>query len=61
MNVRRVEKPWGYELIWAHTEKYVGKLLHVNQGHQLSLQYHHHRAEHWIIVSGTARVTRGDK
>ena len=30
MNVRRVEKPWGFELIWAHTEKYVGKLLHVS-------------------------------
>lgn len=39
-NTKRVEKPWGYELIWAHTERYVGKLLHINQGHKLSLQYH---------------------
>jgi mannose-6-phosphate isomerase-like protein (cupin superfamily) len=37
---KRVEKPWGHELWWAHTEKYVGKLLHVNAGAQLSLQYH---------------------
>jgi hypothetical protein len=36
----RVEKPWGYELHWAKTERYVGKLIHVNKGHALSLQYH---------------------
>jgi mannose-6-phosphate isomerase len=42
---RRVEKPWGYELIWAHTERYVGKLLHINQGHKLSLQYHRQKDE----------------
>jgi mannose-6-phosphate isomerase-like protein (cupin superfamily) len=36
----RVEKPWGYELIWAHTERYVGKVLHVKAGEKLSLQYH---------------------
>jgi mannose-6-phosphate isomerase len=38
--VRRVEKPWGHELIWAHTERYVGKTLHVKQGEKLSLQFH---------------------
>ena len=38
--MRRVEKPWGYELIWAETADYVGKVLHVNAGHSLSLQYH---------------------
>ena len=38
--LKRVEKPWGYELIWAHTDRYVGKVLHVNEGHKLSLQYH---------------------
>ena len=37
---RRVEKPWGYELWWAQTDRYVGKLLHVKAGAQLSLQYH---------------------
>ena len=36
----RVEKPWGYELHWAKTDRYVGKLMHVNAGHALSLQYH---------------------
>ena len=37
---RRVEKPWGYELIWAETDEYVGKILHVTAGEALSLQYH---------------------
>ena len=37
---RRVEKPWGYELIWAETDEYVGKILHVTEGEALSLQYH---------------------
>ena len=37
---RRVEKPWGWELVWAETESYVGKLLHVRAGQALSLQYH---------------------
>ena len=50
---RRVEKPWGYELIWAHTDRYVGKLLHVNSGHQLSLQYHHQKDETVHVQSGT--------
>ena len=36
----RVDKPWGYELIWARTDRYVGKILHVKAGHVLSLQYH---------------------
>ncbi|HTT71121.1 MAG TPA: cupin domain-containing protein [Anaeromyxobacteraceae bacterium] len=37
---KRVEKPWGHELWWAHSERYVGKILHVKAGHRLSLQYH---------------------
>ncbi len=56
MNVRRVEKPWGYELIWAHTGKYVGKVLHVNQGHQLSLQYHNVKDETIHVQSGTMKL-----
>ena len=39
----RVDKPWGYELIWARTDRYVGKILHVRAGHVLSLQYHNRR------------------
>ncbi len=50
--VRRVEKPWGYELIWAHTDRYVGKLLHVRQGHKLSLQYHQKKDETIHVQSG---------
>jgi mannose-6-phosphate isomerase-like protein (cupin superfamily) len=48
----RVEKPWGYELIWAHTELYVGKVLHVNQGERLSLQYHVKKDETIHLWSG---------
>ena len=36
----KVDKPWGYELRWAQTDRYVGKVIHVNAGHALSLQYH---------------------
>lgn len=52
MQVKRVEKPWGYELIWAHTERYVGKLLHINQGQKLSLQYHEKKDETIHVQSG---------
>lgn len=54
-NVRRVEKPWGYELIWAHNEKYVGKLLHIRQGHKLSLQYHQKKDETIFVQAGQLR------
>ncbi|MHB8418619.1 MAG: cupin domain-containing protein [Myxococcales bacterium] len=50
--MRRVEKPWGYELIWAQTERYVGKVLHVNAGHRLSLQYHRQKDETIHLWSG---------
>lgn len=50
--MKRVEKPWGYELIWAHTDKYVGKVLHVNEGHKLSLQYHNVKDETVHVWSG---------
>lgn len=43
--MRRVDKPWGYELIWAETDRYVGKVLHVEAGHALSLQYHERKDE----------------
>ncbi len=50
--IERVEKPWGYELIWAKTAKYVGKILHVNKGHRLSLQHHVIKEETILIYSG---------
>jgi len=48
----RVEKPWGYELHWAKTDRYVGKLIHVNKGHALSLQYHNKKDETIFLWSG---------
>jgi mannose-6-phosphate isomerase len=56
---RKVEKPWGWELIWAHTEAYVGKILFVREGHSLSLQYHVQKDESWYVESGRARVELG--
>jgi len=48
----RVEKPWGYELIWARTDRYVGKILHVAAGHVLSLQYHERKDESIYVLAG---------
>src|SRR4051794_20705792 len=53
---RRVEKPWGYELIWAETAEYIGKILHVRAGHSISLQYHEIKHESWLIHSGKAII-----
>jgi len=50
--ITRVEKPWGYELHWAKTDRYVGKLIHVNAGHALSLQYHNIKDETIYLHSG---------
>jgi mannose-1-phosphate guanylyltransferase / mannose-6-phosphate isomerase len=57
---RKVHRPWGwYDSIDAGARFQVKRIL-VNPGATLSLQMHHHRAEHWIVVSGTAEVTNGD-
>jgi mannose-6-phosphate isomerase-like protein (cupin superfamily) len=56
---RRVEKPWGYELIWAETDQYVGKVLHVNAGESLSLQYHEVKDETIFLHSGEMRFWVG--
>jgi mannose-1-phosphate guanylyltransferase/mannose-6-phosphate isomerase len=57
----KVHRPWGdFEGI-DHGERYQVKRLTVKPGARLSLQRHHHRAEHWVVVKGTARVTRGDE
>lgn len=50
--VRRIEKPWGYELVFAHTDRYVGKILHVDAGHALSLQYHERKDETLYLTHG---------
>ena len=52
-DVTRVDKPWGYELHWAKTEKYVGKVIHINKGHALSLQYHNLKDETIFVWSGS--------
>jgi mannose-6-phosphate isomerase-like protein (cupin superfamily) len=50
--MRRVDKPWGYELIWAETERYVGKILHITAGQRLSRQYHKKKEETFLVEAG---------
>ena len=57
---RRVEKPWGWELIWAVADAYVGKTLFVRAGESLSLQFHREKDESWFVESGRARLELGD-
>lgn len=57
---KRVDKPWGYELIWAHTDRYVGKILHVDAGQALSLQYHRQKDETLYLLGGTLDLEVGD-
>lgn len=59
----RVEKPWGYELIWAKTDRYVGKILHIEPGHLLSLQYHNKKDETIFVLKGEIifRVMKGEQ
>ena len=58
--VKRVEKPWGHELIWALSETYCGKVLFVKAGAALSLQFHNEKDESWLVQSGRARLELGD-
>ncbi len=55
----KVDKPWGYELRWAITDRYLGKVLHVNRGEALSLQYHDHKDEWQYVVSGCVDIEVG--
>ena len=57
---RRVDKPWGYELVWAETDTYVGKILFVKAGESLSLQFHREKDESWLVQSGRAKLELGD-
>ncbi len=61
MEHRRVYRPWGFYEAIDHGERYQVKLIQVKAGASISLQKHHHRAEHWVVVSGTAWVTKGDE
>jgi mannose-6-phosphate isomerase-like protein (cupin superfamily) len=57
--VRRVEKPWGHELIWALADDYCGKVLFVKAGGALSLQFHREKDESWLIHTGRAQLEMG--
>lgn len=53
---RRVDKPWGHELIWAETDTYVGKVLHIRAGHQLSFQFHVAKDETVHVLTGAVEI-----
>lgn len=55
----RVDKPWGFELIWARTDRYVGKILHVQAGHVLSCQYHRRKDETMHVLRGELLLRTG--
>jgi len=59
--MERGERPWGTYTVLEENKSYKIKRIEVNPGQRLSLQMHHHRSEHWIVVSGTARVTCGER
>ena len=56
MSSSRVEKPWGHELIWARTDRYVGKILHIRAGEALSLQYHRVKDETIMVLTGRMQL-----
>ena len=60
-NIKKVDKPWGYEVIWAHTERYLGKFLHINPGERLSLQYFKNKMETIYVMAGNLKMQIGDK
>lgn len=57
--MRRVDKPWGHEIIWAHTDRYVGKVLHIRAGQSLSRQYHRQKDETFLVQTGEMRLEVG--
>jgi mannose-6-phosphate isomerase len=59
-SARKVEKPWGWELVWAEADDYVGKLLFVRAGESLSLQYHEVKDESWLVQEGRAKLELGE-
>lgn len=58
--MKKINKPWGYELIFAQTKDYVGKILHINAGHRLSRQYHNLKEETFLVQSGELTLEIGD-
>ena len=60
VEVNRIDKPWGYELHWAKTDHYVGKVIHVTAGHALSLQYHNRKEETLLLWAGRLKFELRD-
>jgi len=58
--LKRIDKPWGYEIWWTVTDRYVGKLIHVNSGQSLSLQYHNVKHESMYCLSGQGEILLDD-
>jgi mannose-6-phosphate isomerase len=56
---QKIDKPWGHELWWALTEAYAGKILHVERGHRLSLQFHQQKDESAYLLNGRLRLSKG--
>lgn len=57
----KTDKPWGYELLWSHTDHYAGKVIHINAGERLSLQYHNRKHESILVLSGTLLLHLGQR
>ena len=58
--MRKINKPWGHEIIWAETDQYIGKILHINAGHRLSLQYERQKEETIYVLEGTLLLWNGE-
>lgn len=59
--MKKVSKPWGYEMIFAETDKYIGKIIHIKMGEKLSRQYHNQKDETFLIQEGEMLLELGDK
>jgi mannose-6-phosphate isomerase-like protein (cupin superfamily) len=59
VDASKVDKPWGYELRWGITDRYAGKVLHINKGEALSLQYHERKDEYQYVVKGVVDIELG--
>ena len=60
-DVRIVPKPWGHEIVWAHTDRYAGKILHITAGQSLSIQYHERKDDTVYLLSGELRYWVGER
>jgi mannose-6-phosphate isomerase-like protein (cupin superfamily) len=56
---KRTDKPWGYELLWSHTDHYAGKIIHIEAGKRLSLQYHDDKHESILVIRGALLLHTG--